>query len=217
MTKKYYADRVILALQDAFPNIDFRIDEREIFLVLDGIVNAMAKDNYFENWKAYGAALDEQFVTEWSGDTAITCVDVENQPSYLVLPISYLALPKHGGIVEIWPENYDFGAVKIMDHADVRRTRNLMSGNLQGELGGYPKKGGTLFEFTQVAVGGTYATTFGVRLAGVDSSLISASAPYPIPGNLHDEVIKRAAMEFKERRLLPTDTIRDKNDGVNRY
>lgn len=76
-SKAYYAERILKALQDAFRNADFKIGEREVFLVLDDVVNAMAKDNYFENWKFFGPGLDEGFITTWDGDNAITIVDPE--------------------------------------------------------------------------------------------------------------------------------------------
>lgn len=213
-SKKYYADRIILALQDAYPNIDFKIQEREVFLVVDDIVNAMAKENYFENWKLYGAMVDEQFITVWEGDNAIDVVDTEDQPSYIILPASYAALPMNGGIAEIWPLNYEFGAVKLRRHEDVRRTRNLMSGGMQGELGGYPV--GNKFTFDQCGVRSNYSEKFGVRLVIKDSSAIGISDPYPIPSSAVEEVIKRGIEYFMQKRMLPTDTIRDKNDSINR-
>lgn len=215
-SKKYYSDRVLKALQDAFPNIDFKIGEREVFLVIDDVVNAMAKDNYFENWKLYGAGLDEGFVTEWSGDNAIAVVDPDGgeEPSYFVMPATPAALPRHGGIVEVWPSNWEFGSVRIMDHGDVRRTRKLMSGNLQGELGGY--RSGNRFVFNQTEVRKNYAETCGVRLAVKDSTELAVDAIYPIPSNLQEEVIKRVVAHFAGRREAPTDVVRDGNDALNR-
>jgi hypothetical protein len=214
-TKRYYADRVILGLQNAYPNIDFKIQPREVFLVVDDIVNAMAKDNYFENWKIYGPTVDEQFITEWSGDNAISVVDIEDQPSYLVLPAEYVALPGGAGLSEVWPLNYEFGAVKLRRHEDVRRTRRLMSGNMQGELSACPKMVvglGWILEFDQCEVSINYSEKFGVRQVVHDSTAISETAPYPVPANLSDEVIKRAIMYFMQKRAQPTDTVRDSND-----
>lgn len=213
-TKKYFGDRVLLALQDSFQNIDFKIEIREVFLVIDDIVNSLAKENYMENWKTYGAMADEAFITEWSGDSAISVVDPGDSPSYILLPAHYVALPMNGGIAEVWPENYEYGAVKIMRHEDVRRTRNLMSGNLQGELGGYPV--GNKLVFNQVSVGKNFATTFGVRLVIRDSTQISESAYYPVPADLEEEVIQRAIMFFQKKRMSPTDLIRDSNDALTR-
>lgn len=215
-SKKYYAERVIKDLQDAFPNADFRIGEREVFLVIDDVVNAMAKANYFENWKLYGAGLDEGFVTTWSGDNAIDVVDPDDGegPSYIVLPATPAALPRNGGIVEIWPLNWAHGSVKIMDHGDVRRTRRLMSGDMQGQLGGFRE--GNNFVFNQIQVRKNFAEKMGVRLAVVDSSDILLTEVYPIPSDLQEEVIKRVVLHFKERRMAPTDTVRDKNDAINR-
>lgn len=215
-SKTYFSDRIIKALQDAFPNIDFKISEREVFLVIDDVVNALAKENYFENWKLYGAGLDEGFITEWSGDNAIAVVDPDGgeDPSYIVMPATPAALPRHGGVVEVWPSNWEYGSVKIMDHSDIRRTRKLMSGNLQGELGGY--RSGNRFVFNQTEVRKNYAETCGVRLAVKDSSEMTLTEVYPIPSNLQEIVIQRVVDHFKNRRMEPTDTVRDKNDALNR-
>ena len=104
-TKRYFYDRTILGLQDAYPNIDWKIQPREVFLVIDDIVNAMAKENYFENWKLTGANTDEAYITTWADDAALTVTDVTDQPSYLTFPSIYAALPMNNGIVEIWPLN----------------------------------------------------------------------------------------------------------------
>lgn len=214
-SKKYYAERVLTDLQDAFRNADFKIQPREVYLVLDDIVNSLAKDDYFNNWKIVGGPqLDEQFITTWDGANALTVVDPENQPSYIVIPAHYVALPMNDGILEVWPMNYAFGAVRKRLHSDIRRTRRLMSGNMQQELGGCPV--GANYVFDQIDVGATYGTKFGIRLAIRDSSAISETAPYPIPADLEEQVIARAVMRFKERRMSPTDTVRDKNDALNR-
>lgn len=196
------------------PGSDNNIQPRQIFVELDDVVNSMAKDNYFENWKLYGAAVDEQFIVTWDGESAIDVQDVDNQPSYITLPANYAALPKHDGIQEVWPLNYEFGAVRKRDHADIRLTRRLMSGNMQDELGGYPR--GNLFVFDQVGVGKNFATKFGVRLVTHDASQITADAPYPVPSNLEEELIDRVVKKFLDRRTIPTDVVRDKQDAINR-
>lgn len=209
-TKKYFSDRTISGLQDSYPQIDWKIQEREVWLVVDDIVNGLAKDNYLENWKLYGAMSDEAFITEWSGTSAIAVVDSDEQSSYIVLPADRVALSMNGGIAEVWPESYEYGAVKLMRHEDIRRTRNLMSGNLQGELGGYPS--GNKFIFNQVNVGKNFAPTFGVRLVIKDSTAIGISDPYPVPADMVETVIEMAIEYFTKKRLSPTDEVRDNND-----
>lgn len=213
-TKKYFADRIILALQNAYPNIDFKIQDREVFLAVDDIVNAMAKDNYFENWKTGMATIDDQYTTTWDGDSAIAVTDPEDQLSYLELPASYAALPMNRGVDEVWPNNFEYGSVKIISHRDLRLYKNNMAGNLQGELGGYPQ--GSRFVFNQCDVGKNFSETFGVRLVIRDSSQISITAPYPIPSDQVEEVIKRGVLFFTQKRFQVTDTVRDKNDAIKR-
>lgn len=213
-TKKYYADRVISALQNAYPNIDFKIQEREVFLVIDDIVNSLAKANFFENWKFGNQMIDEQYTTTWDGDAAITVVSPVNQLSYIELPANYAALPMNRGIEEVWSLNYEYGSVKIIQHRDLRLYKNNMAGNLQKQLGGYPQ--GTRFYFSETQVDKNYSSRFGVRLVIRDSSQISLTSPYPIPSSAEEEVIGKAIIYFMNKRLQPTDTIRDGNDALKR-
>lgn len=216
-TKKYYSDRILKNLMDAFPNGDVKVGEREIFVVVDDIVNSMAVDNYFDNMKLYGASVDEGFVTTWDGADAIDVVDPDDGEgqSYITLPATPVALPKNGGVLEVWPLNFSKGSVKLRDHADIRRTRNLMSGGMQGQLGGYRR--GNLFVFDQIGVSKNYSKKFGVRLVVKDSTAISTTGFYPIPADMKEEVIRRATLYFRERREgTPTDTVRDKVDSVKR-
>lgn len=215
-SKKYYADRIIRNLQDTFPNADFRISEREIFVMIDDVVNSMARQNYMDNWKLYGAGVDESFITTWDGEQAISVVDPDEgqSPSYIELPAVPVALPKNAGIEEVWPLRYEFGSVRVMDHRDVRMTRRLMSGNLQGELGGFRQ--GMKFVFNQTQVSKKYGNRFGARLVVKDSSALSNDAPYPIAADLEDFVINAATEKFVTRRMMPSDVVRDKQDAVNR-
>jgi hypothetical protein len=210
-TKKKVADRVISKLQDAYPNIDFRaIQIREVFLVVDDIVNRKARENYLQNWKMGFAGVDEAFITTWD---AVSVVDVEGQQSYIELPATPVALPMGDG-VEVCPVNFEFGAVRQRKHSDVRRTRTLMSGNMQHQLGGYRE--GTRFVFDQVNVGKNFSQTMKVRMPIKDSTAISETGSYPIAADLMEEIIDTAVQYFYEKRENPTDVVRDGNDALNR-
>jgi hypothetical protein len=211
-TKRYYAERVILGLQNRYPNIDFKIDEREVFPALDDVVNGYAEKNYFDNWKFAGEGIDEQFITTFDN---VTVVDQANeQPSYFEFPANYAALPRNRGIEEIWPlkflgEGKDHSVV-IMSRGDWRRYKNMQMANLQGRLGGYPE--GNRFYFTTHGVKKKFGNV-GVRLVIRDASQISEDAPYPIPGNYEGLVIQACIDFFYEKRMSATDTVRDKNDS----
>lgn len=212
-TKKMIADRVIDKLMNDFPNIDFRIDIRSVFLAVDDIINKLAKQNYLENFKFYGG-IDDAFTTVWDGANALTVTDVVGQPSYITLPAIPVALPNNGGIIECWPLNYKYQQVRIRRHEDVRRTSRLMSGNMQGQLGGYPKY--PVFEFDQIEVSKKYATRFGMKMCVKDSKDIAVDAPFPIAADAFDQIIKEAYVYFQEKRLAPTDVIRDGRDALTR-
>jgi len=210
-TKLYYAHRVILGLQDDYPNLDFKIQEREVFPVLDDIVNSMAERDYFDNWKFTGTAVDEQYTTQWDN---ITVVDQDNNlPSYFDFPSNYAALPRNRGIDEIWPlkfrQNGDDHSVIIMTHSEYRRFKSMQAGGLQGRLGGYPQ--GTRFYFTSCGVKKKYGNV-GLRLVIRSAGDISNTAAYPIPANREGEVILNAIKYFVTKRTGQTDEVRDSKD-----
>lgn len=212
-TKRYYAQRVILGLQNDYPNLDFKIQEREVFPVIDDIVNRQAETDYFDNWKFTGQSIDEQFITQWD---EIDVVDQEDEkPSYFEFPSNYAALPNNRGIDEIWPLKFQIGgkdhSVVIMSHADYRRYKNMYAGGLEGRLGGYPQ--GTKFYFTTCGVKKKYGN-MGLRLVVRSSADIAIDAPYPIPSNRVEEVIQMAIKYFVMKRLEPTDQVRDKKDAA---
>lgn len=212
-SKRYYAERVILGLQNRLPNIDFKIDEREVFLALDDVVNGYAEKNYFDNWKLTGEGVDEQFITTFE---EVTVVDPDNEnevPSYFDIPANYAALPNNRGIDEIWTLKYQINgnnnSVVVMAKGDVRRYSNLQAGRMGGRLYGYPQ--GTRFYFSKHGVKAKYGNV-GVRLVVRDSSAIAIDAPYPIPSNYEGIVIDSVIEYFSSKRVQPTDTVRDKND-----
>ena len=212
-TRLYYAQRVIMALQDDYTSLEFKIQEREVFPVIDDIVNRMAEQDYFDNWKMSGMGIDEQFITQWD---IVNVVDQDNElPSYFEFPSNYVALPNNRGIDEIWPlkfrKNGDDHSVVIMTHSDYRRYKSLQAGSLEGRLGGYPQ--GTRFYFTSCGVKKKYGNV-GLRLVIRSSRDISDTAPYPVPANREGDVILMAIKYFVDKRNGQTDPVRDSKDKV---
>jgi len=210
-TKQFYAQQVILLLQNDFPNIDTKIDERLVFLSIDEVVNELAKKNYFENWKmGAGAMFDEQFITTWDE------IEVIDQPnslhSYFTFPSNYVGVGMNEGIVDIIPIKYrtsNQSAVIVTSMSDYYRYRSNPAGNMQGRLFGYPK--GMKFEFGTCDVKKKYGNMI-VRLAIRDSGMIPYDQPYPIPADKEGEVIMTALAVYRDRRKEPADTIRDNKD-----
>lgn len=211
-SKRFLAQSVLNELSNDRLNIDFHIDEREVFLRMDQEVNQMARASFFENWQVSGAYLDNQFITEWSGDDAIEVLDVEDQPSYLILPASYIDLPRNAGIQEIWPLEYGpyNQSVIIISHGDLRLYQNNKAGNMQHRLHGYPA-GGNKFVFNEIGVADKYGSKFGVRLAIRDSSMIAADAPYGIPADKEKALIMILVDWFRKRITFGSDKVRDSN------
>lgn len=211
-TKRFYAQRVISLIMNNEPNMDFKIDERDIFVQLDAVVNQYAEQNYFDNWKVSGEGIDEHFITEFS---PITVIDQEDGlPSYFDFPINYAALPNNRGIDEIFPlkfreEGAQSSPVVVMSNLESRRYGNLQAGSMQGRLSGYPK--GRRFMFRQCGVKAEYGD-MAVRLVIRDSTEIGVDEFYPIPSNFENRIVSEVAAWFLKKRANPTDTVRDKND-----
>ena len=208
-TKSMYAEQVGGLLINNYPNIDWKIDERDIFVRMDSIVNEMARKSMLDNWKLSMSGIDEQFITTWP---ILTVTDqLYEMPSYFDLPVNYADLPMGRGIDEIWPlklqaENH---SVVILTHHDVRLYSNNMAGAMAGRLAGYPE--GYRFYFTSCDVKKKYGDV-GLRLVIRDASLILSTVPYPIPSDKEEEMITRVVKWFVDKRTRPTDVVRDKND-----
>lgn len=210
-SKKYYAQRVILGLQNDWPSQDWKMDERLVFPVLDDVVNGFAEQNYFDNWKMCGESIDEGFVTTWDG---IEVTDGENEmPSYFTFPSNYAALPNNAGIIGVIPEKFQMrgedAAVVVLTYEQWLKYKNMPAGSFQGRPAGYPK--GSRFIFTSCGVKKKYGSMT-VRLAVRNASDIANDQPYGIPSNFEDRVIKAVMEVFVTRRLMPTDQVRDKKD-----
>jgi hypothetical protein len=211
-TKRFFADQVKDVIMNNHPNMDFKIDERDIFVRLDAIVNQYAEQNYFDNWKFVGEGIDEHFITTWDEVTVVDPTD--EQPSYFEFPSNYAALPNNRGIDEIFPLKYKKGGVQsspviVMDNITSRRYGQLQAGRMEGRLSGYPK--GNKFIFRECGVKAKYGN-MSVRLVIRDSTTIGVTDFYPIPSNFEQRVIMETAAWFIQKREAPTDKVRDKND-----
>lgn len=216
-SKKWFSDQILAELQNDVQNIDFKIDEREVFIRLDSIVNALARQSYFENWKLSGSGLSELFLTTWDGTSAIVVVDqTDGKPSYFEFPVNYADLPRERGIDEIWPQKYstENKSVVIQNHRDVRLYSGNMAGNVQGLISGYPQ--GNRFVFSNPNNGCGIKAKFGnmgLRLAVRDSSMIAIDAPYPVPADKEDRIVEMLVSFFRDRRNQGSDKVRDGNDS----
>lgn len=215
-TRLWYAEQTLLNLQDSNRNRDEKIDVREVYPILDNIVNALAKQGFFENWKLGFGGVDDLWTTtfEW-----LTVTDPANSgPSYFALPAtSYVTLPKNQGIQDVYFQN-DFASVKkkyfspviITSFKDQSAYRGNMASGLQGRISCYPKNG--IIYFDRGNINKVYGP-IGLRLALRDSSQVLDNAPYPIPAEHEKTVIDQAVAFFRSRRQQPTDLIKDQNDA----
>ena len=209
-TKYWYAEQIANELTSDYPNIDWRIDEREVVLRIDAVVNELAKKDFFDNWRLSGAGTDEQYITTWDN---VPVTDQQNGlPSYLELPSNYVALPRNGGIVDVVPIKWvtaDQPAVVITTFSDYRRYQSGPAANMQGRLVAYPI--GAKLYFTTCEVSKKYGPMI-VRLMIRDSSMIPDDQPYPIPADKENFVISSVVQWFREKRAVPADSVRDNKD-----
>ena len=209
-TKKFFAEQIINELQNDYPNIDLKLDERDVLVRLDAVVNELAQRNFFDNWKYSGPNVDDQFTTTFQ----VTVQDrTDGKPSFFVFPTNYIALPRNEGIVEVYPLKWnheDQSAVAVISGEDYRKLQSNAAGKMQGRLTGYPKWPN--FEFTTCEVAKKYGATFECRLAIRDSSQIADDAPYGIPADRENFLISTVVQWYRARRAEPTDSVRDNKD-----
>lgn len=215
-TRLWFAEQILLNLQDSNRNRDEKIDVREIYPIMDNQVNALVKQGFFENWKLGFGGIDDLYTTtfEW-----ITPTDPANSgPSYFSLPVtSYTTLPKNQGIQDIYFQN-DFSSVKkkyfapvlIISFKDLSAYRSNMASGLQGRISCYIKNG--IVYFDRGNINKVYGN-IGLRLAVRDSSQILDNGPYAVPAEHEGTVINNCVAFFRARRQQPTDLIRDSNDA----
>lgn len=210
-SKRQYSDRVMFRLQNDHRNIDWKIDERQVFLMLDEVVNSLAADNYFANWRLTGAGIDEGFITTFE---PVTVTDPGNGLfSYLDIPCNWAGLPKNRGIDGVYPLKYtqqSTQSVIVMSHMEYRQFMNNPARGMEGRLFGFLK--GMRLTFGTCDVGVKYGTNFGVRLVVRDSSQIGLDQWYPIPADFEDDLVDRVVEKLIAKRLTPTDSVRDNKD-----
>lgn len=210
-TKRQYSERILIRLQNDHRNIDFKINERQVFLMMDEVVNSLAADNYFANWKLSGAGIDEGFITTFE-PVSITDPSDGNY-SYLDIPCNYAALPKNRGIDGVYPLKYtttNQQSVIIMSHMEYRQFMNNPARGMEGRLWGFLK--GMRLTFGTCEVGKKYGRDWGVRLVVRDSSQIGNDQWYPIPSDFEEDLIERVVEKLLGKRATPTDSVRDNKD-----
>lgn len=209
-TRLFFAEQIKNELQNDHPNIDDKLDPREVLVRIDAVVNELAKRDFFDNWKLGGPGVDDQFTTTFT----VTVQDrTDGKPSFFAFPANYIALPRNEGIAEVYPLKWnheDQPAVVIMSAEDFRKLKSNAAANMQGRLAGYPKWPN--FEFTTCDVTKKYGSSFECRLVIRDSSQIADDAPYGIPADKENFVISTVVAWYRARRAEPTDSVRDNKD-----
>lgn len=213
-TRQYYGEQVLNNIAGAsLRNRDERVDIREVYLVIDQIVNRLAKEGFLENWKMGFGGVDELWLTrfEWLEPTDAD----DDGPSYVTLPATYSPLPKLQGINEVYFENsFDsvkkkyFDTIMVISRREFVDYRNNPAGNLEGLVACYPQ--GNTLVFNKPNINAVYGRV-GMALVIKSSFDIADSAPFPIPASIESQLIQEATDIFLKRRFTPGDAVRENN------
>lgn len=202
-TKSYYAELVLNALASGDRPRDEKIDEREIFISMDEVMNALAGDNFSENYILYGHMdVADHYIATFE-DVAITDSDTHSE---ITLPAKYADLPANQGIYEVFPTNDINERFFVLRSRNTRRRKNLMEGTMEGKVFCYPQGEKLIFNKNTLKV---IHTTLTVRLVVTDASEISASATYPVPPNKQKVFVDLVVENYVKRTSLPEDNLSD--------
>lgn len=204
-SKEFFAEEVLRATSADPLTRDYKISPREVYPILDRIVNDLAKKGFFENWESGYRGISEMFFTTWE-NVEVNDFDDE-EPSTLELPATYVDVGRNEGIQLIPLGNAEI-IVTITTILEMRQYKNTPAGDLQGGLAAYPI--GNKMVFNRSSVKSKYGNMM-VRLAVRDSSAIAANQPYPIPADKEGLVINGAVAWFRDRLKQGIDPVRDNN------
>lgn len=204
-SKEYHAEQILRELSADPLTRDYRVSPREVYPIMDSIVNDLASKKYFDNWEIGYNGLSEMYWTTWP---SIEVTDYQdNKPSTLDMPSFYVDLPRNMGIQLIPLLNPDITVI-ITNIREHRLYKNTPAGDLQGKLAAYPIAQTMYFNRKGVKI------DFGdmmVRMAVRTSESIAANQPYPIPAD-KELVVRKAVVEwFRDRLSQGIDPVRDNN------
>jgi hypothetical protein len=190
-TKKTLANQIARLLETYDITRSRKFDYRDIMSYMDTVANALAKQNYFENWKLDNKAVDSQFTVFWR--EVPVYYDNLRKEAYSILPAKYVALPENNGISFIGTNNEAF--VPVPSNFKYMYANNPASG-LLGQTGYYIDNDQDLKAFYTKNLVQAGATNVMMRLVIADSSVIDEDAPYPLPPDMENQLIKEVIALF---------------------
>ena len=136
----------------------------------------------------------------------MTVTDVTNGQSYFDLPVRYADLPRNQGIYEVVPLAAPDKLVIVTSLREYRQYKNTAAGNFEGQLVAYPIASRMFFNRDKVQ---QYYGHMMLRLVVRDSSTIATDAPYPIPADKEEMVLKACVQWFRDRLAQGSDLVAD--------
>jgi hypothetical protein len=124
-----------------------------------------------------------------------------------------VALPRNGGIVQVYLEKNYFDPIAILTAPEATTIRNTLAGNLEGRLGVYPRGRKMYFKGRQ-DIAAKYGGA-GLQLVIRDSADVADDAPYPMDAGMEQMVLEKAIAFFRDRKNQGADTVRESVDTAN--
>lgn len=192
-TKKEISEMVLFKLAGGWPDVNFQIDERDIFDALEHKVNEKFRLRHFDSTLPSGETLPENaMIATYTGNTVTSTL---NRKSTATLPVIPIALPKNMGIYLVYDPNYPDVMFVPLQRGQVSLLKvDTLLNDLGGEIGYEPKNNIILFNRDLTLLGITSVT---MELCVFDISQYSLTQELPIPsdmvGIIEDELVKEFA------------------------
>lgn len=188
-TKKLISDSVLYKLSGGVPDVNFPVDERDIWVEIEKRINAAFKIHHFDTTLNIGESIPEAAMIATYENVAVTSF---GEKSKSTLPITPINLPKNMGIFQVYDPNYpDMPFIPLQrGQRGLLRTDELLNDTLG--LISYEPKNNVIIYNRDITVFNIPIVT--MELCVLDISQYGINDELPIPSDyqaqLEDDLIK---------------------------
>lgn len=202
-TKHYFAEQALIKIASGDRPADEKLHPKDIMLVMDQVMGFLADENFSENYVRYGRKdVNEHYIATFEG-IAITEGSIYSECE---LPATYADFPKNQGIYEVIPTKTPNKRIFVRSSMDMRRSENLMEGQVEGQDFCYPR--GEKLIFNRKDLNKVYETLT-IRLVVVSSLDLSDTAAYPVPSTKEKMFIDLVYEHFINGTIMEEDRSND--------
>ena len=202
-TKHYFAEQILNKIASGDRPADEKLHPKDIMLVMDQVMGFLAGENFSENYVRYGKKdVNEHYIATFE-DVVITEGKVFSECE---LPSTYADLPKNAGIYEVIPTKQSTERIIVRSSMDIRRSKNLMEGSMEGMTYCYPRGEKLIFSKNNLK---TIHGTLILRLVVTSSLDLSDTAAYPVPSNKEKMFIDLVYEHFINGTIMEEDRSND--------